>query len=79
MLDNGYYIEPGEYMPQYQTSFIRDSSNIIFRRSLYPCLQSITFHSELSVKFPWEFPTLFIRLSSNVLYLIMPLVFVYEY
>ena len=37
--DNGRHIEPGEYFPQYQTSFLRDSSNIIFRHSLYPFLQ----------------------------------------
>jgi hypothetical protein len=55
-LDNGRYIMPGENMPQYQNSFLRDSSKITFRRNLYPCLQSTVFHPELSVKFSCEFP-----------------------
>ena len=69
--ENQRHIEPGESMPQYQNTFLRDSSNIIFRHSLYPFLQSTVFHSELPVKFHCEFPVLFMRRSSNFLYLIM--------
>jgi hypothetical protein len=56
-----------------------DSSKIIFWHSLFPCLQNIVFNSKMSVKFPGKFSILFMRLSSKLLYLIMLLVFVYEY